>query len=90
MSGEKKVINITFNSRLHDVTSVERYVGQITISFIRWWYGFLGSRAPEEQRGYRQLNLTALFLGKLPKRLTSTKCTFYFASNWQLPYLNQW
>ena len=42
--------------------------------------GFLGSRAPEAHRGYRQLNLTTLFLGRLPKRLTSTKCTFYFAS----------
>ena len=53
------------------------------------WYGFLGSQAPEAHRGYRQLNLTTLFLGRLPKRLTSIKCTFYFASNWQLPYLNQ-
>ena len=51
------------------------------------WYEFLDSRAP---KGYRQLNLTTLLLGRLPKRLTSTKCTFYFASNWQLPYLNQW
>ena len=25
---------IMFNSRLHDMTSVERYVGQSTISFI--------------------------------------------------------
>ena len=44
----------------------------------------LGSRAPEAHRGYRQLNLTTLFLGRLPKGLTSTKCTFYFASNSQL------
>ena len=26
---------ITFNSRLHDMTSIERYFGQSTIAFIR-------------------------------------------------------
>ena len=38
----------------------------------------------------RSINLTTLFLGRLrpPKRLTSTS-RITFASNWQLPLLNQ-
>ena len=32
----------------------------------------------------RSVNLTTLFLGRLPKRLITTKCPY-----WQLPFLNQ-
>ena len=40
--------------------------------------------------GGTAINLTTHFLGRLRpfNRLTSTQCTF-FASNWQLPFLNQ-
>ena len=40
MSGEEKLLTnvfgyYMFNSRFHDVTSIERYVGQSIMSFIR-------------------------------------------------------
>ena len=37
----------------------------------------------------RSVNLSTLFLGKLPERLTMQYKAHIFLSNWQLPYLNQ-
>ena len=48
---------------------------------------FYGSSTLLSSFQARSVNLSTLFLGRLPKRLTTMCRTF--DSNWQLPYLNQ-
>ena len=70
VGGEQGIVFVFYNTFLNHTRRIDDDDGDM---------GFLGSRVPKAHRGYRQLNLTTL--GRLPNRLTSTKCAFYFDSN---------
>ena len=53
------------------------------------WFLFYGPSTHFRSFRARSVNLATLFLGKPPRQFTSTKCTFFRQSHWQLLFLNQ-